>query len=101
MKRGTAGRTGCPTSSPTPSWRRIQMSAARSEQSASAPGPAGPAPAAPRPHPVRGLLALAWRHKGTCVGVLVLQVALLVLGVGGLGVSGAAIDLVRRALDPS
>src|SRR3954464_13624429 len=53
----------------------------------------------PSPRPVRRLLALGWRHKWTCAGVLGLQVALLVLSVGGLGVSGAAIDVVRRALD--
>jgi len=51
--------------------------------------------------PVRRLLALGWRHKWACLGVLVFQVGLLVLGVGGLGVSGAAIDLVRSALDAS
>src|SRR5690349_13483490 len=51
--------------------------------------------------PVRRLLALGWRHKGTCLGVLVFQLALLVLGVGALGASGAAIDVVRRAVDAS
>src|SRR5947209_8263497 len=51
-------------------------------------------------HPVRRLLALAWRYRAGCVRVFGFQVVLLVLGVAGLRLSGVGIDLLRRALDP-
>jgi ABC-type multidrug transport system fused ATPase/permease subunit len=53
----------------------------------------------PGADPGRRLLALAWRYRATCLVALGFQVALLLLAVGGLGISGAAIDLVRRGLD--
>jgi ATP-binding cassette subfamily B protein len=49
--------------------------------------------------PVRGLLALAWRHRTLCLLAFVGQVATLGLGLGALGASGLAIDVLRRALD--
>jgi ATP-binding cassette subfamily B protein len=49
--------------------------------------------------PVRRLLALGWRYRAPCIGLIAFQVVLLLLGVASLGVSGAAIDLARRALD--
>lgn len=53
------------------------------------------------PHPVRRLLALSWRYRGTCLLAFVGQSLSLALGLGALGASGLAIDVVRRALDPA
>ncbi|HEX2659052.1 MAG TPA: ABC transporter ATP-binding protein [Polyangia bacterium] len=50
-------------------------------------------------HPIRRLLALAWHYRAACLTVFTFQVVLLVLGLGGLGASGVAIDLTRHALD--
>ncbi len=49
--------------------------------------------------PLYRLLALSWQYRAQCVLVFVLQVVLLVLGVAGLGLTGVAIDVVRRGLD--
>jgi hypothetical protein len=51
--------------------------------------------------PLYRLLALSWQYRAQCLLVFVLQVVLLVLGVAGLGLTGVAIDVVRRALDPA
>ena len=51
-------------------------------------------------HPAWRLLALAWHYRAACVGVFAFQVVLLALGLGGLGLSGVAIDVVRHALVP-
>ncbi len=48
---------------------------------------------------IRRLLALGWRYRGGCLRVLILQVVLLVLGVGGLSLTGLGIDELRFALD--
>ena len=50
--------------------------------------------------PVRRLLALAWRHRTLCLLAFVGQVATLAFGLGALGASGLAIDVIRGALDP-
>lgn len=55
----------------------------------------------PPPHPAWRLLALAWHYRAACLGVFAFQVVLLALGLGGLGLSGVAIDVVRHALVPS
>jgi len=45
--------------------------------------------------PVGRLLALAWRHRALCLLAFVGQVATLALGLGALGASGLAIDVIR------
>jgi ATP-binding cassette subfamily B protein len=44
------------------------------------------------------LLALAWRYRNRCLSVFFLQVVLLVLGISGLTIVGAALDVLRHAL---
>src|SRR6478735_8169728 len=51
--------------------------------------------------PVRQLLGLAWRYRWSCLTVFAGQVAVLALGLGALGASGLAIDVVRLRLDPT
>ena len=51
--------------------------------------------------PLYRLLALSWQYRAQCLLVFVLQLVLLVLGVAGLGLTGVAIDVVRRAIDPA
>jgi ATP-binding cassette subfamily B protein len=46
------------------------------------------------------LLALAWRHRTLCLLAFGGQVLTLALGLGALGASGLAIDVIRQALDP-
>ena len=50
---------------------------------------------------VRRLLGLSWQYRKECVAVFSFQVVLLGLGVSGLKLSGLAIDVTRRALDPA
>ncbi len=50
---------------------------------------------------VRRLMALAWRYRGRCVAVFLCQLALLVLGMGGLGLTGLGIDYIRHVVQPS
>ena len=45
------------------------------------------------------LWRLAWSYRRQCLAALGLQVALLLLGMGGLALGGLAIDVVRHALD--
>jgi ATP-binding cassette subfamily B protein len=45
------------------------------------------------------LLQLAWAYRGRCSLVLGVQLALLLLAALGLGWTGAAMDVVHRALD--
>jgi ATP-binding cassette subfamily B protein len=49
---------------------------------------------------LRRLFALAWRYRATCLAVFAAQALLLALAMAGLGLSGLAIDVARRALDP-
>ena len=46
------------------------------------------------------LLALSWHYRRECLTVFGFQVALLALGITGLGLSGVAIDVTRAALLP-
>jgi len=50
-------------------------------------------------HLVRRLVALAWRFRGDCVLSLVLSLVLLLLGIAGLKLLGAVIDVIRHALN--
>jgi ABC-type multidrug transport system fused ATPase/permease subunit len=50
---------------------------------------------------VRRLLLLAWQFRADCLVSLLLSVALLLLGIGGLQLLGVVIDVIRHALDPS
>ena len=50
---------------------------------------------------VRRLLGLAWQFRGDCLWSLVLSVMLLLLGLAGLQLLGAVIDVIRHALDPT
>ena len=52
------------------------------------------------PPPLRRLLALAWGYRGVCARIFAGQIASLALGLGALGASGLAIDVVRAAIDP-
>lgn len=48
---------------------------------------------------MRRLLALSFRYRRDCLTVFAFQVLLLLLGIGGLGLTGLAIDVIRHALD--
>lgn len=50
---------------------------------------------------VRRLLALAWQFRGDCLLSLGLSLCLLLLGLLGLQLLGAVVDVIRHALDPS
>src|SRR5688572_4461702 len=54
----------------------------------------------PEAPPLRRLLALAWGYRGVCARIFAGQIASLALGLGALGASGLAIDVVRAAIDP-
>src|SRR4051794_4362952 len=58
-------------------------------------------PSSPGPRPARRLLALAWQYRGTSLAAFLGQSLTLALGLGALGASGLAIDVVRRAVDPA
>jgi ATP-binding cassette subfamily B protein len=49
---------------------------------------------------LRRLLGLSWQYRRECLTVFAFQVALLALGISGLGFSGVAIDVTRAALQP-
>ena len=51
--------------------------------------------------PLPRLLALAWDYRAVCSRVFAGQLASLALGLGALGGSGLAVDVVRRAVDPA
>jgi ATP-binding cassette subfamily B protein len=46
------------------------------------------------------LLALCWRHRGSCLLVILCQLALLTLGLVGLGFTGLGIDYIHSVLKP-
>jgi ABC-type multidrug transport system fused ATPase/permease subunit len=67
----------------------------------SAPSPlSGPAPAT-NAATLKRLCLLAWDHRRDCLAVLAYQVALLGLGLAGLGAVGIAVDTIRHGLDPA
>ena len=47
------------------------------------------------------MLGLGWRYRRACVVVVLLNVALVATQVGGLGLAGLGIDVVRHATDPT
>jgi ABC-type multidrug transport system fused ATPase/permease subunit len=51
-------------------------------------------------HVIRRLLALGWAYRRDCLAVLGYQVLLLALGLLGLSLTGLAIDIIRRQLQP-
>jgi ABC-type multidrug transport system fused ATPase/permease subunit len=50
---------------------------------------------------VQRLLALAWEFRADCVWSVVLSLVLLLLGIIGLKLLGAVIDVIRHALNPA
>jgi len=46
------------------------------------------------------MLLLGWMHRRACLGVLILNLALVAFNLGGLGLTGLAIDVLRHALQP-
>lgn len=76
---------------------------------ASAPGVTADAPGATASAPrararesiglVRRLLDVSLDYRRECVEVFLLQVALLALGVSGLGLGGVAVDVIRTAVE--
>lgn len=46
------------------------------------------------------LLAVAWRFRVRSLQVFLLQICLLVMTLGGLGLTGLAVDVVRLGIDP-
>jgi ATP-binding cassette subfamily B protein len=50
---------------------------------------------------IKRLLLLSWAYRRACASVLAYQFVLLFMGLGGLGLTGLAIDVTRHALDPS
>ncbi len=49
---------------------------------------------------IRRLLALSWRYRRECIKVFVYQLILVVMGLGGLGLTGLGIDYVRFQVQP-
>lgn len=47
---------------------------------------------------IRRMFGLAWRYRAQCVKVLLLQLALLTMGLSGLSLTGLAIDYLRWVL---
>ena len=47
------------------------------------------------------LLRLTWRYRSGCIRVLVLQLSLLALTLGGFGLTGLGIDFIRHTLQPN
>ncbi|MGH8024450.1 MAG: ABC transporter transmembrane domain-containing protein, partial [Limisphaerales bacterium] len=52
-------------------------------------------------HLVRRLLMLGWQFRGDCLLSVALSLMLLLLGITGLQLLGAVIDVIRHALDPA
>src|SRR4051812_16378042 len=50
---------------------------------------------------VKRLFALAWRYRLHCLQVLLIQLVLLTLGIGGLSLTGVGIDYIRHKLAAS
>src|SRR5690606_29852582 len=47
------------------------------------------------------LMQLSWHYRARVLWVVFLQAGLLLLTVGGLGLTGLAIDVLRHAFDPA
>jgi ABC-type multidrug transport system fused ATPase/permease subunit len=47
---------------------------------------------------IRRMFRLAWRYRAHCLRVLVIQLALLTLGISGLSFTGVGIDYIRHRL---
>lgn len=45
------------------------------------------------------LIRLAWRYRLHCLQVLVIQLVLLTMGIGGLSLTGVGIDYIKHKLD--
>src|SRR3954465_1010763 len=45
---------------------------------------------------VRRLFGLAWRYRGHCLQVLLIQLVLLTMGIVGLSFTGLGIDYIRH-----
>ncbi len=50
---------------------------------------------------VRRLLKITWRYKGGCIRIVLIQLALLAMGIFGLSFTGVAIDFMRYRLRAS
>jgi ATP-binding cassette subfamily B protein len=48
---------------------------------------------------VRRLFGLAWRYRGHCVQVLLIQLVLLTMGIVGLSFTGLGIDYIRHKIE--
>jgi ATP-binding cassette subfamily B protein len=44
---------------------------------------------------VRRLLGITWRYRGGCIRIVLIQLVLLTMGIGGLSFTGVAIDYMR------
>src|SRR4051812_45300910 len=51
--------------------------------------------------PLLRLLGLCWRERTRCLQVIFCQIALLTLGLAGLGSTGLGIDYLRSVLQPN
>src|SRR5215470_3881125 len=49
---------------------------------------------------VSRMLRLGWRSRAACIGVVALHIALVVLNLGGLGLTGIGIDFIRYEVSP-
>lgn len=50
---------------------------------------------------IRRLLRFAWGYRRSCLTVLGVQLALLAIGLSGLGLTGFGLDFIRAAVDAS
>ncbi|HWA97407.1 MAG TPA: ABC transporter ATP-binding protein [Pirellulales bacterium] len=50
---------------------------------------------------IKRLLGLGWRYRGACIVVVLQQFVLVALALGGLGLTGLAIDYIRWTVDRS
>jgi ATP-binding cassette subfamily B protein len=65
------------------------------------PKPPAGAPAPSNAVLIRRLLGLGWRYRAGCLKVVGQQVLLVALNLGGLGLTGLGIDVIRHRLDPA
>jgi len=50
---------------------------------------------------IKRLLGLTWKYRSGCLKALSLQVLLLAMALGGLGLTGVGIDFIRHELQPA